>query len=112
RRVAPTSEPRGPMPQSVGAMIGQFKSAVTKRINALRGTPRVPVWQRNYYEHIIRNERALNAIRQYILENPLRWHFDRYNPERTGDDPLAREINMINEIVGAWRRRAPRRYVP
>jgi len=52
--------------------VGSFKSAVTQRINALRGTPSAPVWQRNYYEHIIRTERALKAIRRYIAENPLR----------------------------------------
>ncbi|GIV71404.1 transposase [Caldilinea sp.] len=84
--------PRGPVPQSVGAIIGQFKSAVTKRINELRHTPSAPIWQRNYYEHIIRDERALNAIRRYIQENPLRWHLDRENDQRTGSDPLAREI--------------------
>jgi REP element-mobilizing transposase RayT len=49
-----------------------FKSAATERINALRGTPSAPVWQRNYYEHIIRDEKSLNRIRQYIAENPLR----------------------------------------
>uniref|UniRef100_UPI002ADDEAD7 transposase n=1 Tax=Thermoflexus sp. TaxID=1969742 RepID=UPI002ADDEAD7 len=94
RRVAPTTTipPAGPVAGSVGAIIGQFKSAVTKRINILRATPGAPVWQRNYYEHIIRNERALDAIRRYIAENPLRWHLDRYNPDHTGTDPLAREI--------------------
>jgi hypothetical protein len=65
---------------------------VTKRINELRHTPGAPIWQRNYYEHIIRDERALNAIRRYIQENPLRWHLDRENNQRTGSDPLAREI--------------------
>jgi len=38
------------------------------------------VWQRNYFEHIIRNDVALNRIRQYILDNPVRWPYDRYNP--------------------------------
>ena len=76
--------PRGPASGSLGAIVGSFKSTVTKRINIGRGTPGAPVWQRNYYEHIIRNDRALNAIRHYITENPLRWHLDRYNPERQG----------------------------
>ncbi len=40
------------------------------------------LWQRNYYEHIIRNERALHRIRRYIAENPMRWHLDRQNPRR------------------------------
>jgi hypothetical protein len=43
----------------------------------------MPVWQRNYFEHIIRNEESLNRIRQYILENPARWEFDRENPLTT-----------------------------
>jgi putative transposase len=38
------------------------------------------VWQRNYYEHIIRNDESLNHIRQYVLDNPVRWAFDRENP--------------------------------
>lgn len=40
------------------------------------------VWQRNYYEHIIRNDTALNQIRQYIMENPARWSEDTENPAR------------------------------
>jgi putative transposase len=81
RRGAPTTTPpRGPASDSVGAIIGQFKSAATKRINAQRGTPGAPVWQRNYYEHIIRDEESLNRIRQYILDNPRRWAYDRNNP--------------------------------
>jgi REP element-mobilizing transposase RayT len=38
------------------------------------------LWQRNYYEHVIRSEESLNRIRQYILDNPARWEFDRENP--------------------------------
>ena len=93
RRCAPTGgiTPTNVVPGSLGAIIRAFKSIVTKRINALRGTPGAPVWQRNYYEHIIRTERALNRIRRYIVENPLRWHFDRYNPNATDTDPMARE---------------------
>ena len=39
------------------------------------------LWQRNYYEHIIRNDTDLNSIREYIATNPLKWEFDRENPE-------------------------------
>jgi REP element-mobilizing transposase RayT len=77
-RVAPT----GPQPGSVGAIIGQFKSAVTKRINAMRDNPGCPVWQRNYYEHVIRDERDLHAIRQYIAGNPAKWESDANHPAR------------------------------
>jgi putative transposase len=45
------------------------------------------LWQRNYYEHIIRNEESLNRIRQYILDNLARWAFDRENPEATAPEP-------------------------
>ncbi|HSE86752.1 MAG TPA: transposase [Candidatus Binatia bacterium] len=45
------------------------------------------LWQRNYYEHIIRNEDSLNRIRQYIIDNPARWAFDRENPAATTPDP-------------------------
>lgn len=54
-------------------------SAVTKRINQIRGTPGAPVWQRSYYEHITRNERELNAVRRYILGNPVNWQADVEN---------------------------------
>jgi len=94
RRVAPTAtqRPRGPEPGSIAAIVGSFKSAVAKRINRMRQTRGAAVWQRNYYEHIIRNERALRAIRRYILENPLRWHLDRYNTGREGLDSLSARI--------------------
>jgi len=97
RRCAPTEPVGGTTsanvkPGSLGAIIRAFKSAVTKRINQMRGTPSAPVWQRNYWEHIIRDERALRAIRRYIINNPLRWHLDRYNPQRVGEDPWAAEM--------------------
>ena len=78
-----TIHPRGPMAGSVGAIIGQFKSITTKRINTLRNIPGQPVWQRNYYERIIRDERALNAIRRYILNNPANWTKDADYMEMT-----------------------------
>jgi REP element-mobilizing transposase RayT len=74
RPVAPTNCSR-----SVGSLIAGFKSAATKKINRLRGTPGAPLWQRNYYEHIIRNDKSLCRIRQYITNNPLRWDLDRMN---------------------------------
>jgi REP element-mobilizing transposase RayT len=106
RRVAPTDgHAHGPMSGSLGAMIGQFKSIATKRINALRGTPGTRVWQRNYWEHIIRTERTLNAVRRYIAENPLRWHLDRYNLSATGTDPEARALwQMLREDARPTRR--------
>ena len=71
---------RGPTPKSLGSLVGGFKSASTKRINLLRNAPASPVWQRNYYEHVVRGDEDLDRIRQYILDNPLRWEADEYNP--------------------------------
>lgn len=75
----PTSEPKhrdAPLhrpPQSLGSFIAGFKSAATKRINILRGTPGTPVWHRNYHDQIIWNQRALKRIRRYIRYNPMNW---------------------------------------
>lgn len=63
-------------------IVRAFKTFSARRINELRGTPGTPVWQRNYYERIVRNELELNAIREYIQTNPLRWHLDKENPAR------------------------------
>jgi REP element-mobilizing transposase RayT len=57
--------------------VAGFKSAVTKRINSLRNTPGAKLWQRNYWEHIVRNEPELNRIREYIGNNPAKWEMDK-----------------------------------
>jgi putative transposase len=61
-------------------IVRAFKSFSARRINALRKTPGVPVWQRNYYEHIIRNEEDFNRIQFYIVSNPANWMEDNENP--------------------------------
>lgn len=63
-------QPRGPQSGSLAAIAGSFKSATAKRINHFRCAREAKVWQRNYYEHVIRDETALNRIRQYIVNNP------------------------------------------
>ncbi len=70
-------------------IIRQFKTFSARRINQHRGTPGAPVWQRNYYEHIIRNEESLNRIRQYIADNPQCWAGEREHPDvaRAGSKP-------------------------
>jgi REP element-mobilizing transposase RayT len=68
------------MPDSLGAKVRAFKAAVTRRINARRRTPGRPVWQEDYYEHVVRNEADLYRIRQYILDNPAKWADDPENP--------------------------------
>jgi putative transposase len=55
-----------------------FKTFSARRINKLRDTPGARVWQRSFHDHIIRSERELNTLRQYIEYNPARWEADRY----------------------------------
>lgn len=69
---------------SLAALVRAFKSGAAKRINRLRGTPGAPLWQRNYYEHVIRHDRALNGIRKYIRDNPMNWRDDPENPGTVG----------------------------
>jgi REP element-mobilizing transposase RayT len=57
-----------------------FKSLSTKRINGLRGAPGLPVWKRNYYERVVRDDDELRRVRQYILDNPAKWAEDPNNP--------------------------------
>ncbi len=61
-------------------VIGYFKMNSAKRINHLRNSPGIPVWQRNYYEHVIRSESELADSREYIQNNPLQWTLDKENP--------------------------------
>ena len=68
--------------QPLSEVVRAFKTFSAKKINELSGVTGIPVWQRNYYEHIIRNDRELQAIRQYILDNPAKWALDRENPQR------------------------------
>ena len=73
-------------PVSLPEVIRQFKTYSARRINELRDTPGRAVWQRNYYEHIIRNEREWENIHCYIVSNPAEWASDEENPEYRGDD--------------------------
>jgi putative transposase len=65
-------------PGSLGAIVRAYKVSVTYRINAIRGYTNPPVWQRNYYEHIIRNEMEYKQIKDYIEANPAAWVEDRF----------------------------------
>jgi putative transposase len=73
---------RGPQNRSLGSFIAGFKSMCTISIKKFLGARTIRMWQRNYYEHIIRSEKALDAIREYIHANPARWQDDPENPER------------------------------
>ena len=67
--------------QSLGAIVRGFKASTTRLINEFQGTPGLMLWQRNYYEHVVRNDDELRCIREYIANNPAQWVVDRENPE-------------------------------
>ena len=64
----------------LGRLIGVFKTVSTKRVNQLQSTPGAPLWQRDFYEHVIRDEGDLQGIRGYIQANPALWDDDENNP--------------------------------
>jgi REP element-mobilizing transposase RayT len=59
--------------RSLGAIVGQLKAMVTKRIREVAGKPSMTVWQRNYHDHIIRDAQELARVRTYIRNNPMNW---------------------------------------
>jgi REP element-mobilizing transposase RayT len=82
-RQASPLRPRGTLPGSLGTIVGSFKSSVTKRIG--RELNETGIWQRNFYEHVIRNEKDLQNKTDYIEANPLLWDEDDENPiNKTG----------------------------
>lgn len=72
--------PHGTTSGSLSAIVQNFKSVTARKINCIKQESATGVWQRSYYEHVIRNEDELNAIRQYMENNPLKWALDRENP--------------------------------
>jgi REP element-mobilizing transposase RayT len=102
---APTSTSLRRAPRSLGSFIAGFKASVTSR--AGRELNMTGIWQRNYYEHIIRSNRALEDIRWYILNNPLNWQLDRDNAqnERKLSPPEEAEEyeKDIEEMVSKWK---------
>ena len=78
------------VPQSISAIVGAYKSAVTRRINLMRGhgTPcpyeksaKSPIWQSRFYDHIIRTQKDYDQIWEYIDTNPIKWEIDKYYTE-------------------------------
>ena len=68
------------MNKPLGRLVGAFKTASTNRINEIRRTPGSVIWQRSFYEHIIRDDKSLDHIVAYIQDNPMRWEADPENP--------------------------------
>jgi len=71
-----------PVPGSIPTIIRSYKSAVALRINYARPSDSTPVWQKNYYEHVIRNEQDMQAKWDYIESNPANWENDNENPNQ------------------------------
>jgi putative transposase len=80
--VAPTADSllTGLAKKSLGSLVGGFKAACTRELKRLKSPSNIRLWQRNYFERIIRNEGELHAVREYIQNNPLNWQLD---PENT-----------------------------
>jgi hypothetical protein len=82
---------------TVGKIVAYFKYQSTKNINVIRKGGFQKMWQRNYYERVIRGEKELFEVRQYIINNPANWEMDKNY--RAVDSPLQEEINMKNIFI-------------
>jgi len=74
---SPQPPPKGTEPGSLGAIIQNFKSTSTRRANQINASPGLPLWQRNYFERVIRDEAEMGRIIAYIHANPSRWQEDK-----------------------------------
>jgi REP element-mobilizing transposase RayT len=75
------STSKGTKSGSLAAILQNFKSVSTRKINRMNSTSGETIWQRNYHEHIIRDETSLYHIRHYITNNPKHWAEDSENPQ-------------------------------
>ena len=85
-------------------IIRGLKTFSARRINQLRKIKGVPVWQRGYYEHIIRNEKSLNNIREYIVNNPLNWCQDEIYPDNVFSFPKQFNIIGIGNLFNNYKK--------
>ena len=84
---APTEPASAVRHHGLTEIIRGFKTFSAKRINTLRNNPGCPVWQRNYYERVIRNDGELTRAREYIVNNPMKWELDKENPKNCEQCP-------------------------
>jgi putative transposase len=66
--------------ETLSNIIGAFKTTAATWVNKLRGVIGLPVWQKSFYDRIVRNEHELERIQKYIQNNPIKWAEDRDNP--------------------------------
>ena len=85
---------------TVGEIVRGFKARCTHAVNKIRQTPGTPVWQRNYYEHIIRNEADYNRIAEYVATNPRRWMEDSLHPDNPIVEVTGRSHSRNTSIPG------------
>jgi putative transposase len=71
-----------PAPTWLGEIVRGLKTFSARRINILRGTPGIPVWQRNFHDRVLRNDHELEMVREYIAGNPGAWETDENHPRR------------------------------
>jgi len=87
-----------PVARSMPTVIRSFKSAATKRINEMRNTPGTKIWQRNYWEHVVRNASELTRLREYIQNNPIQWELDQLHPGQLMQDGRGTASRATTEI--------------
>jgi putative transposase len=73
--------------RELGAVVASFKSASSRRIHELRDTPGGPVWQRGYFDRVLRDDAELVNARRYIADNPLRWSIKHAAPSSSSPSP-------------------------
>jgi putative transposase len=84
-------------------IVRAFKTYSARRVNLLRGVSGAPVWQRNYYERVIRDDQELGHVRQYIAENPSHWNDDSENPVNRPQRMPARHGSRGSGVEGRCR---------
>ncbi len=93
-------------PESVSNVINQYKSSVTRSARRPGIADHNPIWQTRFWDHIVRDEEDLNRIREYIRDNPVKWHLDRENKDRVGLHTFY--LSLVENSVSP----AADRYVP
>ncbi|MEP6896319.1 MAG: hypothetical protein ABI986_11990, partial [Chloroflexota bacterium] len=84
-------------------IVRAYKSAVTYVVNKLENQRGAALWQKNYYEHIIRNDHELRNIGWYIINNPINWQLDRDNAQNTrklsAPEQVDEYIKDVEELI-------------
>jgi REP element-mobilizing transposase RayT len=90
--------------ETLSNIVGALKTTAATRINKLRGMIGLAVWQKSFYDRIVRNDHELERIQKYIQYNPIKWEEDRDNPSSPGFRPPATSIDDYwNEIFDVHR---------